>query len=133
MTSNSQLSFEFCRYDDRRGGIPVTIARSYDTLRSNRDGDFGLGWRLEFREADLRTSLPNSGLEDLGLYTPFKVGTRVFVTLPGSERKGFTFTPEIRPLPGFGQDNNLVLAVPHFTPDPGVKTKTVGVLRSTHG
>ncbi len=34
-------------------GIPITIARTYDTLRADRDGDFGYGWRLEYRNTDL--------------------------------------------------------------------------------
>jgi RHS repeat-associated protein len=101
-------------------GIPITVLRTYDTLRSDRDGDFGFGWRLEYRSTDLRTSLPKSGLEDLGIYTPFKPGTKVYLTLPGGQRQGFTFDPEIRVLPGFGRDNNLVLASPRFRPDRGV-------------
>jgi len=101
-------------------GIPITIVRTYDTLRAVRDGDFGYGWRMEYRDTDLRTSLPKSGLENIGIFTPFKQGTKVYLTLPGSERQGFTFTPEYRILPGFGQGNDLVIAFPRFTPDRGV-------------
>ncbi len=115
---NFRLSFEDMTIPV--AGIPITIARTYDTLRADRDGDFGYGWRLEYRNTDLRTSLPKSGLEDIGIYTPFKQGTKVFLTLPGGKREGFTFTPEIKVLPGFGQGNNLVLASPRFTPDRGV-------------
>lgn len=102
-------------------GIPITLARTYDTLRSDREGDVGFGWRLEYRNADLRTSLPKSNLEDIGIYTPFKSGVKVYVTLPGGDRLGFTFTPEIRVLPGFGNGNNLVVGTPKFTPDRGNK------------
>ncbi len=115
---NFRLSFEDMTIPV--AGIPITIARTYDTLRADRDGDFGYGWRLEYRNTDLRTSLPKSGLEDIGIYTPFKQGTKVFITLPGGKREGFTFTPEIKVLPGFGRNNNLVLASPRFTPDKGV-------------
>jgi RHS repeat-associated protein len=115
---NFRLSFEDMTIPV--AGIPITIVRTYDTLRADRDGDFGYGWRMEYRNTDLRTSLPKSGLEDIGLYTPFKPGTKVFLTLPGGERQGFTFTPEIKVLPGYGQGNNLVLASPRFTPDRGV-------------
>jgi RHS repeat-associated protein len=115
---NFRLSFEDMTISV--AGIPITIARTYDTLRADRDGDFGYGWRLEYRNTDLRTSLPKSGLEDIGIHTPFKQGTKVFVTLPGGKREGFTFTPDIKVLPGFGRNNNLVLASPRFTPDRGV-------------
>ncbi len=115
---NFRLSFEDMTIPV--AGIPITIVRTYDTLRADRDGDFGYGWRLEFRDTDLRTSLLRSGLEDLGIYKPFKQGTKVYLTLPGGERQGFTFTPEYRVLPGFGQGNDLVIASPRFTSDRGV-------------
>ncbi|MCA9128356.1 MAG: VCBS repeat-containing protein, partial [Planctomycetales bacterium] len=100
-------------------GIPIEITRIYDTLYADRQGDFGYGWRLEYRNTDLRVSLPKSGLEDIGIHTPFRPGVKVYLNIPGEGRQGFTFTPEIRVLPGFG-NNNLVLARPVFTPDPGV-------------
>ncbi len=100
-------------------GIPITMTRTYDTLRSDRDSDLGFGWRLEFRNTDLRTSLPKTGLEDLGIYSSFKPGTKVYLTLPGGSREGFTFTPDIRVVPSFG--SNLVVATPRFTPDRGVR------------
>ncbi len=102
-------------------GIPITLARTYDTLRADRSGDFGYGWRMEYRNTDLRTSLPKTGLEDQGIYTAFKPNTKVYLTLPGGQREGFTFTPDIRVLPGYG--SNLVIATPRFTPDRGVKNK----------
>ncbi|MCA9158171.1 MAG: putative Ig domain-containing protein, partial [Planctomycetales bacterium] len=117
---NFRLSFEDMTIPV--AGIPITIVRTYDTLRADRQGDFGYGWRLEYRDTDLRTSLPKSGLEDMGIYTPFKQGTKVYLTLPGGERQGFTFTPEYRVLPGFGQGNDLVIAFPRFTPDRGVSS-----------
>jgi RHS repeat-associated protein len=118
---NFRLSFEDMTIPV--AGIPISITRTYDTLRADSDGDFGYGWRLEYRNTDLRTNLPKSGLEDIGIFTPFKPGTKVFLTLPGGQREGFTFTPDIKVLPGFGRDNNLVLASPRFTPDRGVTSK----------
>ena len=102
-------------------GIPITVARTYDTLQANRESDFGYGWQLEFRDVDLRVNLPTTGMERLGIYTPYRIGTRVSVTLPGGERAGFTFNPSLRVLPGFG--GSLVLATPRFTPDPGVTSE----------
>ncbi len=100
-------------------GIPIQITRIYDTLQADRQGDFGYGWRLEFRNTDLRVGVPKSGLEDIGVYSPLRQGVKVYLNVPGVGRQGFTFTPEIRVLPGFG-GNNLVLARPRFTPDRGV-------------
>ncbi len=101
-------------------GIPITLARTYDTLRSDRSSEMGNGWRLEYRNADLRTSLPKTGLEDVGIYSAFKPGTKVYLTLPGGQREGFTFTPDVRVLPGFG-GKGLTVATPRFTPDRGVR------------
>ena len=106
-------------------GLPVTVARTYDTLQTNHVGDFGAGWRLEFRDTNLRTSLPQSPLQDIGLYTPFRSGVKVYLTLPGGKREGFTFTPDIRVLPSFG-GTGLIIATPRFTADRGV-TSTLSV------
>jgi Putative Ig domain len=38
-------------------GISITLTRTYDSLTSNDTDDFGYGWRMEFRDTDLRTSL----------------------------------------------------------------------------
>ncbi|XZE22169.1 FG-GAP-like repeat-containing protein [Pirellulaceae bacterium SH449] len=100
-------------------GIPIEITRIYDTLQADRQGDFGYGWRLEYRNTDLRVGLPKSGLEDIGIFPALRAGVKVFLNIPGEGRVGFTFNPDIRVLPGFG-GNNLVLARPRFTPDPGV-------------
>ncbi|MEL7263262.1 MAG: putative Ig domain-containing protein [Planctomycetota bacterium] len=100
-------------------GIPIEITRIYDTLQSDREGAFGYGWRLEYRDTDLRVGLPESGLEDIGIYSPLRPGVKVYLNVPGEGRQGFTFNPDIRVLPGFG-GNNLVLGRPRFTPDPGV-------------
>lgn len=114
---NFRLSFEDLTIPV--AGIPITIVRTYDTLRADRDGDFGFGWRLEYRNTDLRVSLPKSGLEDLGIYTAFRPGTKIYMTLPGGQRVGWTFTPEMRVLPGWAKGNDLVMASPRYTPDRG--------------
>ena len=112
---NFQLSFNDLTIPV--SGIPITVARTYDSLLADREGDFGYGWRMEFRNADLRVSVKPSGMEDFGLYTPFRNGTRVYVTLPGGRREGFTFTPEIHGL------FDLIYFTPKFTPDPGVTSR----------
>ncbi len=111
-------------------GIPIEITRIYDTLQADREGDFGYGWRLEYRNTDLRVGLPKSGLEDIGIYSALRPGVKVYLNVPGQGRQGFTFNPDIRVLPGFG-GNNLVLARPRFTPDPGV-TSTLSTGTSSY-
>lgn len=76
-------------------GIPITIIRTYDTLDAGKTGDFGYGWRLEFRDTRLRTSVEETGYENDMIFNPFRYDhTNVYVTLPGGKREGFRFTPE---------------------------------------
>ncbi|QUY46218.1 putative Ig domain-containing protein [Acaryochloris marina] len=114
-------------------GIPISVTRTYDTLTSNTTDDFGYGWRLEFRDTDLRTSLPkDETFEQLGVRTVgFETDTRVYITLPGGQRQGFTFRPR--------EDNrfNLIagptsarLFHPEFVADDGV-TSTLTVEDAT--
>ncbi len=102
-------------------GIPIEITRVYDTLQSDVVGEFGFGWRLEYRDTNLQVGLPKTGLEDIGIYTPFRPGVKVYLNIPGEGRQGFTFDPEIKVLPGLGGDD-LVLARPKFTADVGVSS-----------
>src|SRR5205823_5299629 len=44
-------------------GIPITVGRTYDTLTAANPDDFGYGWRLEFGDTDLRTSVGKTGDE----------------------------------------------------------------------
>ncbi|HUP81354.1 MAG TPA: putative Ig domain-containing protein, partial [Pirellula sp.] len=117
-------------------GIPITVSRKYDTLTANQDGELGFGWKLAFRDVDLRTSLPKTGDEAGGLYTPFRDGTRVYVTLPGGQREGFTFRPkavalfdqyqrerDVPPEYQSGNGLNATYFVPSFVSDKGVTDK----------
>ncbi|GEM_PF-1525877 len=98
-------------------GIPITVIRSYDTLNAGAGGDLGFGWRLEFRDVRLRTSVPLTGLENDGIFNGYRDGSRVYITLPGGKREGFTFRPRV----------TFFLAsrffVPFFQPDPGVTSR----------
>jgi hypothetical protein len=118
-------------------GIPITVTRTYDTLTSNNTDDFGYGWRMEFRDTDLRTSLGvDEQYELFGIKSKgFKEGTRVYITLPGGKREAFTFKPTVNRLSGFlgyaasgggvnGFDTNLYN--PAFEADKGV-TSTLSV------
>jgi RHS repeat-associated protein len=115
-------------------GIPITLTRTYDTLTTSTRDDFGYGWRMEFRDTDLRTSLKRDKVyEELGYRTVgFQDGDRVYITLPGGVRQGFTF--RAKPL-GTGDSGSaqLVNAVfggrlykPTFEADKGV-TSTLSV------
>jgi RHS repeat-associated protein len=91
---NFQLSFTDLEIPV--GGIPITLTRTYNTLNSNNKDDFGFGWRMEFRDADVRTSLPKDELyEQLGFRSVgFKEGDAVYLTLPGGKREKFTLKLE---------------------------------------
>src|SRR5215467_10040145 len=56
-------------------GIPITVTRTYDTLNAGTSGDFGYGWRLDYRDVHLRTSVPKTGDEQDGIFNPFRDGT----------------------------------------------------------
>lgn len=100
-------------------GIPITLMRTYDTLTANQKQDLGFGWRLEYRDGQLRTSVVKTGAEADGFFNPFKNGSRVYVTPPGGERQGFTFKPEVAE--GF-RGTFIGIFEPRFEPDPGVKS-----------
>jgi YD repeat-containing protein len=74
-------------------GIPISLTRTYDTLTSGASDDFGYGWRMEFRDTDLRTSLRKRSEEEelLGRYPSFDDRTKVYITLPGGKRETFSF------------------------------------------
>jgi hypothetical protein len=80
-------------------GIPIQIHRTYDTLNSQRSGDFGFGWQLSVSQPNLRESVrvtdaERSGLAAMFASNPFRDGTRVYLTTPAGRRVGFTFAPE---------------------------------------
>src|SRR5207247_7164721 len=81
-------------------GVPINLVRAYDSLAAGRSGSFGFGWRLANRDFDLQTSVPPTGFEDRGTYAPFRLDTRVYMTLPDGQRVGFSFTPQRHALPG---------------------------------
>ncbi|MEM0978786.1 MAG: RHS repeat-associated core domain-containing protein, partial [Cyanobacteria bacterium P01_H01_bin.58] len=117
-------------------GIPVTVTRTYDSLTANETDDFGYGWRLEFRDTNLRTSLgPDEEYDAFGFRRQaLENGTRIYLTLPGGKREGFTFAPEVDPRSFIfpdngGIDTNLYRAA--FKADDGV-TSTLSVKYSEY-
>ena len=85
-------------------GLPIVIAREYDTVDLAKD-DFGFGWRL---------STPGEVRDGAKEGQAFVRGTKVYVTLPGGERLGFRFDPQ--PLSFLFPWISAV----RFQPDPGV-------------
>jgi RHS repeat-associated protein len=95
-------------------GIPITVTRVYDTKQASISGDFGFGWRLGIQDAHIHKTVPPS--QDGGLLaSPFKIGTKVYLTNADGKREGFTFNPYPQSLLFFG-----TVWHPHFDPDPGV-------------
>ena len=98
-------------------GIDITVTRTYDSLHADQQGEFGYGWTMDYRDARLQVSLPESDMEDYGLYTPYRDSTRVYVTLPGGRREGFTFVPTYRGI------FDLMVFEPRFVADRGVTSR----------
>ncbi len=96
------------------GGVSVSIVRQYDSLEAGQMDTFGYGWRFVNRDSDIETNVPLTGREYLGVYNPFRVGTRLYLNLPDGSRVGFTFTPVEHDEPG------VTYYTPAWTADPGV-------------
>jgi YD repeat-containing protein len=105
-------------------GIPISLTRTYDSLTSGMTDDFGYGWRMEFRDTDLRTSLKKDPTyEQLEYRTEgFNFGTRIYITLPGGKREGFTFQPQ-QVQGEIGGFTGGRLYFPAFVADKGVTSK----------
>ena len=76
------------------GGVPVELVRAYDSLRSNVSGSLGNGWSLMGRDVDLELGTASTGHETAGVFKALADGTRLYLTPPGGNRTGFTFTPQ---------------------------------------
>lgn len=103
-------------------GVPITVGRSYDSLNANEQGSFGFGWRLEFRDANLRNNLPPRTPEEIevGIFRSFSERTRVYITVPGGRREAFTF----QPVPMSGWAGSIFgFSKPTFVADPGVTSQ----------
>jgi RHS repeat-associated protein len=88
-------------------GIPITVVRTYDSLRAQvgECGDFGVGWSLEIRGARVEVNRPLgggwSGLNAGGWYAlASEQPHRVTVTFPN--RRAMHFRPLLNPGLQFG-------------------------------
>ncbi len=129
VTSQSKLGnfrVEFTDLSIPLQGIPIQVTRIYDSLETGRFNDFGYGWSLGLCDADIRETVPDTG-GDIFTATPFKVGTRVYLTTPEGKRVGFTFKLR-NPQSSFF----FTTWEPYFEPDRGVYEKlTLGSADNT--
>ncbi len=92
------LSMSFVDLEVPVQGIPITIARTYDS-RNKSKGDFGYGWRLAFSSLTLQETMPMGmywpSLEDLesGCSIYGVQGHSVMITWPGGHTEVFEFRP----------------------------------------
>ncbi|WP_204105006.1 MULTISPECIES: DUF6531 domain-containing protein, partial [Spirulina sp. CCY15215] len=140
---NFQLSFTDLEIPV--AGIPITVTRTYDSLYAHEQDNFGYGWRLEFRDTNLKTSVPAPSEEQelLGQHNAFRDGDKVFITLPGGKREGFTFSPKIHPEVqealnmGAPWPESALFYVPAFVSEDGseltLSTKNESLLRNAKG
>ncbi|MCA9127050.1 MAG: putative Ig domain-containing protein [Planctomycetales bacterium] len=113
-----QFELDFTDLTIPVAGIPITVTRSYDTRDAGEVGDFGYGWTLSVSDPNIRETLPVNQFEQQGLAraaTPFRDGTRVYITNPEGRRVAFTFRPQ-RQFSLFGGGSWSA----RFVPDPGV-------------
>jgi RHS repeat-associated protein len=103
-----ELRLQFTDLSIPVAGIPITITRVYDSREAGRVGDFGHGWKLGVRDANIRKTLRN------GTMFP---GSRVYLNTPSGKRVGFTTSY---------QPSSVLFAwvgSVSFEPEPGVYEK----------
>lgn len=108
-----RLRLEFNDLEIDLAGIPIQIHRIYDSLTSEKSGDFGYGWSLAFADPDVRETDPDNGAAFSA--RPWRQGTRIYLNAPDGRRIGYTFDVE---LVSRGLISLNYKAV--FRPDPGV-------------
>ncbi len=98
-------------------GLPITVTRTYDSLRADVAGDFGYGWRLGLGQTHLTTLPAGGSMPGFGGVMPMREGSRVVVTLADGTTAGFTFQPVLRTA-SIGESTY----VPYFMADADVKS-----------
>ena len=104
-------------------GHLFNLIRQYDSLSAstvNGQSSFGNGWRLANRDVNLETNLePRTSNPE-----PFRVGTRVYLTLPTGERVGYTFAPTAQ------ANQGVSYYTPAFVPDASAISYTLQALET---
>lgn len=113
-----EFSLDFTDLSIPLTGIPIEITRSYSSLNTNFQGDFGYGWELGMQDAGITEASPTGTdltVDDFIGGNSFTIGTRVTLNTPDGRRVGFTFAPVIDGVGLLGARWK-----PYFRPDPGV-------------
>jgi len=95
-------------------GQMINIVRIYNSLLKDRSGTFGFGWRLVNRDFDIQTDVSAALGGETSLYEPYRIGTRLYLTVPEGQRVGFTFIPQMHEFAG------ITYYTPAWQADPGV-------------
>jgi len=109
-----RLRREFTDLKVELAGFPLEVRRIYNSFKAGQSGAFGHGWSLGLADADIGETVPDTGANLFGA-TPFRHGTRVYLTTPEGPRAGFTFRPELAASSFLG-----AIYRASFEPDPGV-------------
>jgi RHS repeat-associated protein len=118
-TKPGEFSLEYTDLSIPVAGIPIEITRSYSSLDSSFQGDFGYGWSLGLQDAQITEAAPdgrNLNFDNFFGGNSLTIGTRVTLTTPNGRRVGFTFDPQLDGGGFFG-----ARYAPVFRPDPGVE------------
>lgn len=95
-------------------GYPIALLRTYSTLTSDQQGDFGYGWKASFSDLDIRIDEERiPAFSEEGNWVPIRSGAGgrdVTLTLPDGRRTTFAF--------GFDEGRQHYEA--KFTPPAGV-------------
>ena len=91
-------------------GVPITVTRTYDTLEASRQDDLGFGWRLEFRDINLRTSVPQTGMEEYGIFNPLRDGQPRVRDVAGRPARGLHVPAATQPADGIAALPRRVLS-----------------------
>ncbi len=104
------------------GNIPISVARTYDTLNADHAGDFGYGWSMDFGIPTIQVIYPDTSFSTIGegTFVPFRSGTRIIVTLPDGTTEGYTFKPQLIINNGLGAPWGERTYKAYFAPDAGV-------------
>ncbi len=134
-TAPLQLSFEDLSFDVE--GLPLTVTRSYDSLKRLHDLDFGYGWTVDYQNVwvqtngvlgrDWRISTEGTGFNRQTCVRP--LGSRVAsVRLPGGQLEQFSLraSPECAPTLTWTGYVQGIEFVPHARNKSGSRLEALG-------
>lgn len=105
---------EFTDLSINLAGFPLEFVRIYDSFEADTPGELGYGWSLGLLDPDIRETVPDTGTGGFFGSTPFRDGSRVYLTAPDGQRLAFTFRPKLGASSALGPVYRAT-----FEPDPG--------------